>query len=63
MVIWDKFGKANWDFHEHYFRGGWRSGQRDLLDWYMDTVHKDYYCIYEYKELSVWVQKEAFKQS
>lgn len=22
MVIWDKFGKANWDFHEHYFRGG-----------------------------------------
>ena len=27
----------------------------------MDTVHKDYYRIYEYKELSVWVQKEAFK--
>lgn len=62
LVIWDKFGKENWDFHEHYFRGGRRSGQRDLLDWYMDTVHKDYYCIYEYKELSVWVQKEVFKK-
>lgn len=57
MVIWNEFGDANWSFHEEYFRGGHRSGQRDVIDWYNQVVHKKYDKIYEYKQLSVWVYR------
>ncbi|WP_412199206.1 hypothetical protein [Dialister invisus] len=56
MIIWNEFGDTNWDFHEKYFRGGHRSGQRDIIDWYNQVVHKDYNKVYEYKQLRVWVR-------
>ncbi len=56
MVIWNDFSPDIWNRHETVFRGGKRSGQRDILSWYDSVVVPNYCLVYQYKMLKVWVQ-------
>lgn len=42
IVLWDELGEERWAAHEQLFRGGERSGQRALQDFYNTTVHEKY---------------------
>lgn len=56
MVIWNDFSPDIWNRHETVFRGGKRSGQRDILSWYDSVVVPNYCLVYQYKMLKVWAQ-------
>lgn len=42
IILWAELGEASWNVHEQLFRGGARSGQRALQDFYNTTVHEKY---------------------
>lgn len=48
MIIWDDFGEANWQMHENVFRGGMKSGQREIQEFYNNEVPKHYTLLSDY---------------
>lgn len=63
IVLWDELGEESWTMHEQLFRGGERSGQRDIQNFYYTTVHEEYYLAASVENnmggnIEVWVLKE-----
>lgn len=42
IVIWDELGEANWLMHEQIYRGGKKSGQRSIQEFYNTIVREKY---------------------
>lgn len=62
MVVWHNMNKGNWKAVEDVFRGGQRSGQRELQRFYNEVICNDYELLYEtYNHrdgmLELWVKK------
>ena len=47
MVLWHNMNKSNWKAVEEVFRGGKRSGQREIQKFYEEVVRRDYRLVYK----------------
>ena len=52
LVLWAELPEWNWQMHESIFRGGLRSGQRDILDFYQNIVQEEYTLLGEVSDTS-----------
>lgn len=62
MIIWHNMNKANWAIAEKFFRGGSKSGQRDLQKYYKTFVMNNYLLLYQmnnYRDgyIELWIRK------
>ena len=62
MIIWHSMNKENWAIAEEYFRGGARSGQRDIQRFYNTYVKDHYLLLYQmnnYRDgyIELWLRK------
>lgn len=62
VVIWHNMSEDEWDFLESVFRGGNRSGQRKILEFYQTDVMNNYDLAYEMSNnrdgsIQVWIRR------